>query len=178
MTQASTMARLSDAQLQEVVQLIKGADSVELKLTIPESDQRSAVAALDMDPLEAQIRQVFFLDTPDLDLNQRGLVVRARRVQGKGDDSVVKRRPVDPHRPPAEVRAYIQLRVEVDAMPGGFVCSGSMKASFGSTDVREPVAGDRPLRKPSPRNSGPSTRHTHPRAWHWTTSLCWGRSSC
>ena len=30
-------------------------------------------------------------------------------------------------------------------MPGGYVCSGSMKA--GATDVREAVAGKRPLRK-------------------------------
>ena len=53
-----------------------------------------------MDPLEAQIRQVFFFDTPDLALNEAGVVVRARRVQGKGDDSVVKLRPVVPDRAP------------------------------------------------------------------------------
>ena len=49
-----------------------------------------------MDPLEAQIRQVFFFDTPDLALDKPGVVVRARRIQGKGDDSVVKLRPVVP----------------------------------------------------------------------------------
>jgi hypothetical protein len=67
----------------------QGADSVELKLTVPESDQRSAVEALDMDPIDAQIRQVHFFDTPDVALNDKGVVVRARRVQGKGDDTVV-----------------------------------------------------------------------------------------
>ena len=66
--------------------LIKGADSVELKLTVPESNQRSAVASLGLDPLDAQIRQVFFFDTPDLALNRSGVVVRARRVQAKGDE--------------------------------------------------------------------------------------------
>ena len=55
-----------------------------------------------MDPLDAQIRQVFFFDTPDLALNQAGVVVRARRVQGKGDDSVVKLRPVVPERAAAQ----------------------------------------------------------------------------
>ena len=49
-----------------------------------------------MDPLEAQIRQVFFFDTPDLALDKQGVVVRARRIQGKGDDSAVKLRPVVP----------------------------------------------------------------------------------
>ena len=31
---------------------------------MPADDQRAAVAALELDPLEAQIRQVFFFDTP------------------------------------------------------------------------------------------------------------------
>ena len=57
-----------------------------------------------MDPLEAQIRQVFFFDTPDLALDKAGVVVRARRIQGKGDDSVVKLRPVVPAELPAELR--------------------------------------------------------------------------
>ena len=39
---------------------------------MPEADQRSAVQALGMDPLEAQIRQVFFFDTPDLALDKPG----------------------------------------------------------------------------------------------------------
>jgi hypothetical protein len=36
--------------------------------------------------------------------------------------------------------------VEVDAMPGGFVCSGSMKGTPGA-DVRATIAGKQPLRK-------------------------------
>ena len=80
----------------ELLALIKESDSVELKLTVPESHQRSTVAALGIDPLDAQIRQVFFFDTPDLALDKQGVVVRARRIQGKGDDSVVKLRPVVP----------------------------------------------------------------------------------
>jgi hypothetical protein len=37
--------------------------------------------------------------------------------------------------------------VEVDAMPGGFVCSGSMKRALAKSKVRETVLGDRPIRK-------------------------------
>jgi hypothetical protein len=80
---------LSDEELARVLELAKGADSIELKLTVPESDQRSAVAALGMDPLNAQLRQVFFFDTPDLALNKAGVVARARRIQGKGGDGSV-----------------------------------------------------------------------------------------
>ena len=91
---------LIDDELEEMFGLIKGADSVELKLTVPEADHRSTVSALGMDPLDAEIRQVFFFDTPDLALDKHGVVVRARRVQRKGDDSVVKLRPVVPNELP------------------------------------------------------------------------------
>jgi hypothetical protein len=147
-TTAPTSRRpLSDEQLAELLDLVKECDSVELKLTVPESDHRSAVTALGMDPIDAQIRQVFFFDTPDLTLNEHGVVVRARRVQRKGDDSVVKLRPVVPGELPAELRRSPGFGVEVDAMPGGFVCSGSFKGTLGTTDVRKAVAGKRPLAK-------------------------------
>jgi hypothetical protein len=145
---ASTQTRpLSDEQVAELLALTKESDSVELKLTVPADDQRSAVTALDIDPLEAQIRQVFFFDTPELALNASGVVVRARRIQGKGDDSVVKLRPVVPEALPEGLRLSAAFGVEVDVMPGGFVCSGSMKGALPATHVREAVKGDRPLRK-------------------------------
>src|SRR5215216_1693562 len=137
---------LSDAELAEMLSLVRQADGVELKLTLPEAHQRSTVTALEMDPLEAEIRQVFFFDTPDLALDASGLVVRARRAQRKGDDSVVKLRPVRPAELPAEVRASPSFVVEVDAMPGGYVCSGSMKGRPKSS-VRETVAGQHAIRK-------------------------------
>jgi hypothetical protein len=136
--------RLSDDDVQRVMTLIKDSDSVELKLTVPETDHRSTVAALKMDPVKAQIRQVFFFDTPELTLNQHGVVVRARRVQKKDDDSIVKLRPIEPSKLPARVRRLPEFGVEVDAMPGGFVCSASMKGTP-AAKVRQTVAGKRPL---------------------------------
>ena len=141
MARRPTKRGLTDAQLHDFLQLIEGADSVELKLTVGESDQRSAAGALKMDPLDAQIRQVFFFDTPDLALNDQGLVVRARRVQGRGDDTVVKLRPVIPQELPTKLRNRNEFGVEVDAMPGGFVCSGSLKGARKSADVRSVVTG-------------------------------------
>jgi len=137
---------LSDEQLQEMLRLIAGADSAELKLTIPDSDQRSTVAALGMDPLEAQIRQVFFFDTPDLAVDAAGVVLRARRTQGRADDSVVKLRPVVPDALPEELRSSSNVGVEVDAMPGGFVCSASMKG-VPKVDVRATLLSGGPIRK-------------------------------
>jgi hypothetical protein len=140
-------AATSDQELVRLLALIRESDSVELKLTVPEPHQRSTVTALGMDPLKAQIRQVFFFDTPELTLDKHGVVVRARRIQGKGDDSVVKLRPVVPAELPAELRRSASFRVEVDALPGGFVCSGSLKGVLGAADVRTALARAQPLRK-------------------------------
>ena len=131
-------ATLTDTQLSELLPLINESDTVELKLTVPPEDLRPAVRSLGLDPLDAQIRQVFFFDTPDLTLNDAGVVVRARRVQGKGDDTVVKLRPVIPHELDLKLRAEPGFGVEVDAMPGGFVCSGSLKGTA-AADVRTTV---------------------------------------
>ena len=139
--------RLSDEDLARVLDLAKRADSVELKLTVPAAGHRQAIQALGLDPLEAQIRQVFFFDTPDLDLNAAGVVVRARRVQRKGGDTVVKLRPVDPDDVPEELRASPSMVVEVDAMPGGFVCSATLKGKADPKTIREAAAGSHPVRK-------------------------------
>jgi hypothetical protein len=132
---------LSDEQLPELMDVMGDADSVELKLTVPESAHYEAARSLDMDPLDAEIRQVYFLDTPALDLNRAGVVLRARRVQRKGGDSVVKLRPVVPAELPKKLRRDAGFTVEVDAMPGGYVCSGTLKRTVGNSDVREAVTG-------------------------------------
>ena len=143
--------RLTDAQLEEMLALTGHADSVELKLTVPDSERRSTVAALGMDPLDAQIRQVFFFDTPDLRLNRQGVVVRARRVQGRGDDTVVKLRPIVPDELPPSVRKAKGMVVEVDAMPGGYVCSASFKGALATPQVKQVAAGDGTIRKLFPK---------------------------
>jgi hypothetical protein len=147
-TQQASPAPLSDEQLQELIGLMKEADSVELKLSVPDEDRRSTVTALGMDALDAFLRQVYFFDTPDLDLNRAGVVVRARRTQGKPDDSVVKLRPVVPADLSPELRGLKEFGVEVDALPGGYVCSGSFKHKLDSTEVvKETVGGGGPVSK-------------------------------
>jgi hypothetical protein len=147
MTAAATAPGFSGEQLQELLGLIKESDSVELKLTVPESHLRSTVMALGMDPLYAQIRMVVFFDTPELLLDKHGVVVRARRIQGRGEDSVVKLRPVVPERLSAKLRRSAGFRVEVDALPGGFVCSGTLKGAPRLGEVGAVLGGERAVRK-------------------------------
>ncbi|WP_157574344.1 adenylate cyclase [Jiangella muralis] len=139
---------MSSKRLGELLALFKDADTVELKLSVPDVDQRSAVTALGMDPLDAQIRQVVFFDTPDLALDRAGVVVRARRVQRRPGDAVVKLRPVEPKKLSPALRRSPDFGVEVDAMPGGsFVASGRLKAPVDNTHVSDVLAGRRPIRK-------------------------------
>ena len=150
-----------------MLRLIKGADTVELKLTVPDSDYASVVAALGMDVLDAEIRQIMFFDTPELAPNKQGVVVRARRIQGKPSDSVVKLRPVVPDDLSAKLRKSPNFGVEVDAMPGGFVCSGSMKAKeLDPLKAKEAFAGQRRTSKLFTKE----TTHLLRRPRHWGAS--------
>jgi len=137
----SAPKRITDDQLTEIVKVLPDVDSVELKLTVPAGDTRTAGAALGLDPLDAFIRQVFFFDTPDLDLDRAGVVVRARRTQGRPDDTVVKLRPVVPADLPEKLRSEKEFNVELDALPGGYVCSASYKGKLGGSEVRETILG-------------------------------------
>jgi len=138
---------LSGAQLNEVLSLLPGSDTVELKVTVPAVRRRSVIERLGMDAMRAELRQVAYFDTPDLRLNQQGLVLRARRVQRKAGDSVVKIRPVIPSELPDDVRRLPGFGVEVDAMPGGFVCSARLKAKADDEVIHTVFRGHKPVRK-------------------------------
>jgi len=133
------MSTLNEKQVAELFGLIKQSDSVELKMTVADTAIRSTADALGMDPLQAEIRQVVFFDTPDLTLSKAGVVVRARRIQGGGGDTVIKLRPVNPETLSPEIRQAASVKVEVDTMPKGFVCSASMKGKTTAADVRAAI---------------------------------------
>lgn len=138
---------LTTEEIGEIFKLIKGATSVELKLSVPLPDQRATLRSIGLDPVEAQPRQAYFFDTPNLALNRAGVVVRARRIQGGGADTVVKLRPVDPSTIDPDLRRSAAFKIEVDAMPGGFVCSASFKGVCTGQEVLDVTSGAMPLRK-------------------------------
>ena len=137
-------ARLTDAQVAEVLALTEDADSVELKMTVPDSDRRAAVLALGMDPLDAQIRQVYFFDTPDLVLNQ----ARCRRPEPPGPGawrttrwSSASRRTRRRARPSEGLPTTWEWRST--PCPGASSAPHPMKATLGSKAVKQVAAGER-----------------------------------
>ena len=91
-------------RLAGLLAILPDVDSVELKLSVPDTDHRPVLRLLAIDSLDAQIRQVAFVETPDLRLFDAGLVVRARRTQRKPADLTVKLRPMLPADVPAGLR--------------------------------------------------------------------------
>jgi hypothetical protein len=138
---------LSSEQIVQVLKLGKGANSIELKLSVPATGHSATIKSIGLDPVEAQPRQAFFFDTPDLALYQAGVVVRARRIQGGDADTVIKLRPVDPSTIDPELRRSAAFKVEVDVMPGGFVCSASFKGVCSGEEVLDVTSGAMRLRK-------------------------------
>ncbi|HSD49436.1 MAG TPA: adenylate cyclase [Actinomycetota bacterium] len=143
----SARGMLSPERLVEVLGLMRGADTVELKVTVGEGQRYGTAQALGIDPLDGRIRQVFFFDTPDLRLDAAGVVVRARRIQDAAADTVVKLRPVDPADIPKKLRREPTFGVEVDAMPGGYVCSASFKGPSTNEEVKRAAMGEIPISK-------------------------------
>jgi hypothetical protein len=115
--------------------------NVELKLVVPAKGGRT----LGIDPDRGPARRVYFLDTPDLALYRRGVIVRFRDRRGRRDDAVVKLRPVVPGRVPGWLRDADRFSMEIDALPGQAVCSGALKKRLDRGAVRRALAAGRPL---------------------------------
>ena len=138
---------LSGEDIARITRLGKGSNSIELKLSVPMAGHRATVRSIGLDPVEAQPRQAFYFDTPDLALNRAGVVLRARRIQGGRADTVVKLRPVEPETIDPEQRRSAAFKVEVDVMPGGFVCSASCKGLCTGREVQDVADGKLALSK-------------------------------
>jgi hypothetical protein len=95
---------------------------VELKVLLDEEFENAlAVLGPEVDP--PCVRRIQYLDTPDLALLRRGVVVRARSTANSGEDVVVKVRRDRPHgrRWPAG------LALELDALPGEVTWAASLR---------------------------------------------------
>lgn len=128
-------------RLGALLAVLPDADAVELKLTVPGADHRRVLDALGIDALDAEIRQVAFLDTADLRLSDTGLVIRARRTQRKPGDVTVKLRPMLPADAPEQLRGEKGFKAEVDASPEGFTCSCSLTAEAPDRKVKALLTG-------------------------------------
>jgi hypothetical protein len=122
-------------------------DSAELKFIVPQGEERVALEALGLDLRTAEVQQVYYVDTPDLALRSRGLVLRVRRRQGGDQDTAVKLRPAVPAELPHAWRAGAGCTVELDVVPGMSVRTATAKRVCRPGALDAALTGERPLRE-------------------------------
>lgn len=131
--------RMPGADLDRMFTLCREIGYVELKFTVADA---SAEAIRELIAVGAErVRNVYYLDTPDLALRRHGVLARVRGGQ-QPNDSVVKLRPIDPDGVPVDLRRCEDFTVEVDVTPDSFICSGALKRRL-SRDAVERAVEDR-----------------------------------
>jgi hypothetical protein len=119
----------------------------ELKVTIEPNDIRRARSRLALVNADSQQRQIWFFDTPALDLYAAGVILRAREIDGEPDDSTVKLRPFELGDLALQFRTLDGLKCEVDRLPDTATPACSLKVEQGDGEIAAVGQGDRDIDK-------------------------------
>ena len=133
--------------LETEVQIDPAIGAVEIKITARVEDEDLALRILEQRGDQPQGRTIYFFDTPNLELFDAGLVLRARKVKGDQDDSTVKLRPVDPARIAIEWMQTAGFEIELDRIGDTGIVSAKLSAPQAEGEIDDVVAGVRPLHK-------------------------------
>lgn len=133
--------------LPEALRLVGRLDRVELKVIV-DDELETALAVLGPEVDPPRIRRIHYLDTPDLALHRRGVIVRARITDTSGPDCaigdvVVKLRRPAPHALPRATG----LVVELDALPVEMAWALSMKRRLLGDEVERGLGRRSPARR-------------------------------
>lgn len=132
---------------QQHVHAISGMDAVEIKVTIRPDQELRAERALAVDEDTAEVRIIYFYDTPELELCNAGLALRARLVKGDNDDSTIKFRPVDAGQVSDQWRKVEGFKLEADCVGDRIVCSASLTTSQQRGEIEDVAKGRRAIEK-------------------------------
>jgi hypothetical protein len=121
--------------------------AIEIKITARAQDEDVVRAALDSADVEAERREVYFFDTPELELFDAGIVLRARLVRDGADDSTIKLRPVVPGELSAAWKETDGFEVELDAVGDDAICSAKLSVDQDRGEIKEVAEGKRDIRK-------------------------------
>lgn len=138
---------MSSEPLKTSVQIDPAIRAVEVKITARIEDEDLVLALLEKSHEEPESRTIFFFDTPELQLFDAGLVLRARKVKGDEDDSTVKLRPVEPAGIPSTWVETDGFEIEMDRVGDKEVISAKLSSPQARGEIDDAVAGGRPLRK-------------------------------
>ncbi|OHV31350.1 MULTISPECIES: CYTH domain-containing protein [Pseudofrankia] len=139
--------RLPERELDRLVELARKTDRVELKLIVPETAHEAVRESLRISFRNARRQRVYYFDTPDRMLFRCGVITRVRRMPDRHDDAVVKLRPVDPAAISPALRRSKRFTVEIDGMPGSYLCSAALKSHLLPGHVEQVARGKLPLHR-------------------------------
>jgi hypothetical protein len=122
-------------------------DAVEIKVTIRPDQELRAERAMEVNEDTADVRLVYFYDTPDLALFKAGVALRARLVKGDADDSTVKFRPVEAAAISTDWRRLKGFKLEADCVGDRVVCSASLTGLQQRNEIDQVAKGKRAIEK-------------------------------
>src|SRR6478609_2287616 len=129
------------------IQIDPSVGAVEVKITARAEDEDLVSAALDDIGVEPDRRRIYFFDTRELDLFDKGVVLRARLNKNDTDDSTVKLRPVVPAELADDWKSTKGFEVEIDAVGENMVCSGKLTVDQDGGEIADVAEGKRPVSK-------------------------------
>jgi hypothetical protein len=122
-------------------------DAVEIKVTVRPDQELRAERAMELNEDTAEVRVIYFYDTPKLDLFNAGVALRARLVKGDDDDSTVKFRPVEASSIAKDWKRLKGFKVEADCVGERIVCSASLTAIQKRDEIDDVAKGKRAIDK-------------------------------
>jgi hypothetical protein len=126
---------------------ITAMDAVEIKVTIRPDQELRAERTMGVNENTADVRLLYFYDTPDLDLFKAGVVLRARLVRDDGDDSTVKVRPAELADVARDWRRVKGFKLEADWVGDRMICSASLTDRQQRGEIDEVAKGKRAINK-------------------------------
>jgi len=126
---------------------ISGMDAVEIKVTVRPDQELQAERTMELNEDTADVRLVYFYDTPRLDLFKAGAALRARLVKGDNDDSTVKFRPVDSAKISQDWKGSKGFKLEADCVGTRVVCSASFTVTQKRDEIDDVAKGKRPIHR-------------------------------
>lgn len=124
-----------------------GVNAVEIKFTVRPDQELYAVRALNLEFSKAQQRQIYFVDSAQLELYDQGLIMRARTKGSGDDDSTVKVRPVEPGTITGDWQSLAGFKIEADIVGDKVIRSASLSALQKQGEIPDAADGKRPIDK-------------------------------
>lgn len=122
-------------------------DAVEIKVTIRPDQELRAERAMQVDEDTADIRLIYFYETPELDLFNAGVALRARLIKGDADNSTVKFRSDTIQMVAPEWYRSEGFKIEADWVGDRAVYSVSLTNEQKRDEIEEVANGERAIGK-------------------------------